>query len=53
VSQYHRDGDLLIITDTRGVTGSIEMSNVNWLRTSEMTSNLRSVDTQVLTRQLN
>jgi len=53
VNQYHRDGNLLIITDTRGVTGSIEMSNVNWLKTSEMTNNVRSADTSLLTRQLN
>jgi hypothetical protein len=53
VAKYHRDGDLLIITDSHGVTGSIEMSAVNWLRTSEMTNSVRSVDTLPLTRQLN
>ena len=53
VAKYHRDGDLLIITDTQGRTGSIEMSSINWLKTSEMTGQLRSVDTPVLTRQLN
>jgi hypothetical protein len=53
VAKYHRDGDLLIITDAQGRTGSIEMSNVNWLRTSEMTNQVRSVDTPLLTRQLN
>jgi hypothetical protein len=53
VNKYHRDGDLLIITDTRGVTGSIAMSAVDWRRTAEMTGAVRSVDTPLLTRQLN
>jgi hypothetical protein len=53
VAKYHRDGDLLIITDNRGVTGSLDMSTVNWLRTSEMTNSVRSVDNPQLTRQLN
>ena len=53
VSKYHRDGDLLIITDARGQTGSIAMNAVDWLKTSEMTNNVRSVDTPLLLRQLN
>jgi hypothetical protein len=53
VAKYYRDGDLLIITDTQGRSGSIEMSTVDWLKTSEMTGQLRSVDTPLLTRQLN
>jgi hypothetical protein len=53
VTKYYRDGDLMIITDTHGRTGSIEMSNVDWLKTAEMTGQLRSVDTPLLRRQLN
>jgi hypothetical protein len=52
VAKFHRDGDLLIITDTQGRTGSIEMANVDWRKTSEMTGNVRSVDT-LPARQLN
>jgi hypothetical protein len=53
VSKYYRDGDLLVITDTRGQTGSIAMNTIDWLKTSALTNNVRSVDTPQLTRQLN
>jgi len=53
VAKYHRDGDLLIITDARGQTGSIDMNTVDWRKTSEMTGNVHSVDTPLFTRQLN
>jgi hypothetical protein len=53
VAKYHREGDLLIITDTQGRTGSIEMSTVDWRKTSDKTGQLRSVDTPLLTRQFN
>jgi hypothetical protein len=53
VSKYYRDGDVLVITDTRGQTGSIAMNTIDWLKTSALTGNVRSVDTPQLTRQLN
>jgi hypothetical protein len=53
VAKYHRDGNSLIITDATGRTGSIDISTVNWLKTSEMTGQLRSVDAPLLARQLN
>jgi hypothetical protein len=53
VAKYYRDGDLMVITDTQGRSGSIEMSTVDWRKTYEMTAQLRSVDTPLLTRQLN
>jgi hypothetical protein len=53
VAKYYRDGDLMIITDTQGRTGSIEMSTIDWRKTYEMTGQLRSSDTPLLTRQLN
>jgi hypothetical protein len=53
VSKYYRDGALLVITDTRGQTGSIAMNTIDWLKTSALTNNVRSVDTPQLTRQLN
>ena len=53
VNKYHRDGDLLIIQDVQGRTGSLNMSDVDWVRTSEMTGKLRSVDAPQISRQLN
>jgi hypothetical protein len=53
VAKYYRDGDLMIITDTQGRSGSIEMSTVDWRKTYEMTGQLRSGDAPLLTRQLN
>jgi hypothetical protein len=53
VNKYHREGDLLIIQDVQGRTGSLNMSDVDWTRTSEMTGKLRSVDTPLISRQLN
>lgn len=53
VNKYHRDGDLLIIQDVQGRTGSLNMSDVDWVRTSEMTGKLRSVDAPQTSRQLN
>ena len=53
VSKYYRDGDLLVITDTRGQTGSIAMNTIDWLKTSALTNNVRSMDAPQLTRQLN
>lgn len=53
VNKYHREGDLLIIQDVQGRTGSLNMSDVDWVRTSEMTGKLRSVDAPQISRQLN
>jgi hypothetical protein len=53
VNKYHREGDLLIIQDVQGRTGSLNMSDVDWARTSEMTGKLRSVDAPQISRQLN
>jgi len=53
VNKYHREGDLLIIQDMQGRTGSLNMSDVDWARTSEMTGKLRSVDAPQISRQLN
>jgi hypothetical protein len=42
VAKYHREGDLLVITDSQGVTGSLDINKVDFRRTSEMTNNVRS-----------
>jgi hypothetical protein len=57
VAKFHREGDLLIITDAQGVTGSLDIDTVDFRRTSEMTNNVRSTEPSSpavnLTRQLN
>jgi hypothetical protein len=53
VNKYRREGDLLIIQDVQGRSGSLNMSDVDWARTAEMTGKLRSVDTPQISRQLN
>jgi len=61
VAKYHREGDYLIITDTQGRSGSVDVKTIDWIKTSQMTGQLRSadtrpgaqVDTQLPARQLN
>jgi hypothetical protein len=51
VAKYYRDGDLLVITDSQGQTGSLTMDRINWLKTSALTSDVRSAGAPQLTRQ--
>jgi hypothetical protein len=53
VVKYHREGDYLMIEDTQGRTGSLQVQDVDWRRTSEMTAEVRSVDTPAISRQIN
>jgi hypothetical protein len=53
VLKYHRDGDLLLIEDIQGRKGSIDVKDVDWRLTSEMTAEVRSVDTPAISRQQN
>ena len=53
VAKYHREGDYLIIQDLQGYSGSVDVKTIDWIKTSEMTGRLRSVDTQLPARQLN
>lgn len=53
VTKYHRDGDLLMFLDTQGRKGSVDVNDVDWRRTSELTAEVRSVDTPQIARQLN
>jgi len=52
VLKYHRDGDYLMIEDTQGRTGSVKVSDVDWRKTSEMTAEVRSVDTPSISREI-
>lgn len=51
VMKYHRDGDLLLFQDVQGRNGSVDVKDVDWRKTSEMTAEVRSVDAPALPRQ--
>ena len=51
VAKYHRQDDQLIITDAQGRSGSIEIADINWAKTAEMTGSFRFVDTPQLVAQ--
>jgi hypothetical protein len=51
VAKYHRQDDQLIITDTQGRSGSIEIADINWAKTAEMTGSFRFVDSPELVAQ--
>jgi len=49
--KYHREGDYLMVEDPQGRTGSLQVKDVDWRKTSEMTAEVRSVDTPAMARQ--
>jgi len=53
VVRYHRDGDLLIFQDAEGAEDSVDVKDVDWLRTAEMTATLRGSHAAIASRQLN
>jgi hypothetical protein len=53
VTKYHRDGDLLMFLDAQGRNGSVDVNDVDWRRSSEMTAEVRSVDTPQIARHIN
>jgi len=53
VTRYQRDGDLLMFQDTQGRKGGVDISEVDWRKTTEMTSAARSTDKPLLARQTN
>ena len=53
VAKYQRDGDLLMFQDTQGRKGGVDVNEVDWRRTTGMTSAARSVDKPLLSRQTN
>jgi len=52
VVRYHRDGDQLVFQDAEGAEDSVDVKDVDWLRTAEMTATLRSSGASVGLRQL-
>jgi hypothetical protein len=53
VTKFQREGNLLMFKDTQGRKGSVAMDEIDWRRTSEMTEQLRSVDTPVAALPIN
>jgi hypothetical protein len=53
VAKYQRDGDLLMFQDLQGRKGSVDVKDVDWRRTSEMTAQGLSIDAPLVSRQTN
>jgi hypothetical protein len=53
VTRYQRDGDLLMFEDAQGRKGGVDVSEVDWRKTTEMTTAVRSTDKPLLARQTN
>ncbi len=53
VLKYHRDRELLMFLDVQGRKGSVNLDEVDWRKTTEITSAARSEEPQPLSRQLN
>jgi hypothetical protein len=53
VTRYMVDSGLVKYRETNGTEGSVDASQIDWLKTTEMTSEVRSVDLPVITRQTN
>lgn len=53
VAKYQRDGDLLMFVDTQGRKGGVDIHEVDWRRTTGMTTEARSGDSAVIARQTN
>jgi len=53
VTKYQRDGNLLMFQDTQGRKGGVDVNEVDWRKTYEMTGAARSGDQTLLSRQTN
>ena len=53
VARYQRDGDLLMFQDVEGRKGGVDVNEVDWRKTSEMTAAARSSEKPALSRQTN
>jgi hypothetical protein len=53
VTEYHRDGDILTFRELPGRKAEVDVKDVDWRKTSEMTARLLSVDAPLLSRQTN
>ena len=53
VTKYRIDGGELNYHELNGAEGSVDTQQIDWLRTTQMTAEVRSVDLPVVARQLN
>jgi hypothetical protein len=53
VVKYQRDGDLLMFQDTQGRKGGVDVNEVDWRKTTGMTTESRSGDKPLIARQTN
>jgi hypothetical protein len=53
VTKYRIDGGQLNYRDLNGAEGSVDTQQIDWLRTTQMTAEVRSVDLPLVARQTN
>jgi hypothetical protein len=53
VTKYQRDGTLLMFLDAEGRKGGVDVNEVDWRKTSEMTAAARASEKPVISRQTN
>lgn len=53
VAKFQREGDLLMFQDTQGRKGGVDVSEVDWRKTTELTTEARSVGKTLISRQTN
>jgi hypothetical protein len=53
VVKYQRDGDLLMFQDTQGRKGGVDVNEVDWRKTTGMTTETRSGDKPLIAAQTN
>jgi hypothetical protein len=53
VAEYRRDGDLLLFRDLQGRKSGVDVKDVDWRKTSEMTAQVFSVYAPIVSRQTN
>lgn len=53
VSHYRIDGDVLTFQQLDGTKGAVDLDQVDWRKTSEMTADLRSVDQTQIAGRIN
>jgi hypothetical protein len=53
VTKYRIDGGQVNYQDVQGHTGSVDNDQIDWRQTTQMTSQVRSVDLPVIARSTN
>jgi hypothetical protein len=53
VTKYRIDGSVVTYHELNGTIGAVDTDQIDWLRTTQMTSEVRSVDLPVVARQTN